>query len=803
MSFNLQDQIAWEKECIERGSQKYFENQDRLRDQGQADQTDVVSHLLHARLEEVAKKIEEVAEKQIYGVGAKYNKMLRLATLDCDYKRIAYIGTQCAFQIMMTKEKNTVLKVCINIASRLEADLKCAVFKFAHPAYYAAVDRSFKDQKVVDYQHKHKVLMKKFSDFDLEWDDWTAQSKGMIGQRVLAQVLAVFYDVLFIHRDWSRGKQTARLNTTPLFDDWAAEFEKERGFMNPPLLPLKIPPKAWEYGIRHGGYYTPSMCTKLPFVKTKGKAAKKFVLEANPQAHRQAVNKMQRTPWMVNRRVFDIQSEIYTKGLGVGMPSNTQIVPPEFPEHLKEVAKEDLSDNQKEEIGDWKLCAKNAYSKEQTRKGKVLAFMQSHKLAAELVDWDKFYYAYNCDFRGRIYCATSGLSPQGADTSKGMLHFAKGLPLGTDGVKWLAIHGANTFGEDKLSYEDRVTWIGNQEENIRMVNEDPIGTRGYWGSADKPYQFLAFCFEWHDCDYGVNTKTISHIPIGLDGSCNGLQHYSAMLKDEVGAKATNLMPCQSPEDIYQEVADVCTEKLKQLNDPRAKKWLKVGVNRKCAKRPVMTLPYGAKQMSARMYVLEYVEDNWSAFELDESYQWEFAKFLSPILWESIGEVVIAARSGMAWLQKNAKKDYMRWITPIGFPVYQHYKDVKNIMIQTMLLGSMRLSVRDLNNDGEPNFTQQKSGIAPNFVHSIDSTHMVITINGTDLDSYAMIHDDFGTHAANTERLFVAIRKAFKKLYVQIDPLEHWGKQVGADLETLPQKGEYDIQDILKADYFFG
>jgi len=478
---------------------------------------------------------------------------------------------------------------------------------------------------------------------------------------------------------------------------------------------------------------------------------------------------------------------------------------PKFPEHLSDIPKEALTDKQKAEVGVWKIQAKAVYGREKRRQSAVIAFMQAFKTAQELKEWEEFYYVYTCDFRGRIYCATSGLSPQGADTAKGLIQFARSERLGVSGVKWLAIQGANTYGEDKLSYDDRVEWVKANTDNIRRSVSDPIRAREWWGEADKPYQFLAFCYEWADCDYGRNTEAHSSIPVGLDGSCNGLQHFSAMLRDEVGAAATNLKDSETPEDIYQEVADRCTAILRTIDDPRARKWLQVGLTRKLAKRPVMTLPYGATQTSARDYIFEWVQDNWDLFKLEPKHQWTLAKYLTPYLWEAIGQTVIAARGAMAWVKKNVGDEYCSWLTPIGFPVYQYYKDVPVYRVQTKLCGgvALQLKVSDYDDYGEPKKSQQRSGIAPNFVHSIDSTHMVMTINSTDFRCYAMIHDDFGTHAGNTEVLFKAIRSSFHTLYSKHDPLRAWGEQVGADLSTIPPTGDYDINNITGAGYFFG
>jgi DNA-directed RNA polymerase len=217
----------------------------------------------------------------------------------------------------------------------------------------------------------------------------------------------------------------------------------------------------------------------------------------------------------------------------------------------------------------------------------------------------------------------------------------------------------------------------------------------------------------------------------------------------------------------------------------------------------MTLPYGAKQKSARAAIFEWSTDNWHLFKLDEKHNWDYAKWLTPHLWEAIGGTVIAARAAMDWLQKNVGTDYCKWVTPIGFPVYQYYKDVPFTKVQTRLCGIYNLYLDDLDCYGDPKLSQQRSGIAPNFVHSIDSTHMVMTINMTDFRCYAMIHDDFGTHAGNTEQMFKMIRKSFHTLYTKHDPLKEWAEQTGVSIETMPTKGTYNIDDITKADYFFG
>src|SRR5690606_34581180 len=138
-------------------------------------------------------------------------------------------------------------------------------------------------------------------------------------------------------------------------------------------------------------------------------------------------------------------------------------------------------------------------------------------VAKKFVEYDAIYFPHNLDFRGRAYPLPPLLSPQGDDQAKSLLTFSRGEPLGDDGAFWLAVHLANTFGVDKVSFEDRVAWVEEHEEQILDSALSPLDGQRFWTDADSPWCALAACFEWlgykyHGKDY------VSHLPIALDGS---------------------------------------------------------------------------------------------------------------------------------------------------------------------------------------------------------------------------------------------------------------------------------------------
>jgi len=84
----------------------------------------------------------------------------------------------------------------------------------------------------------------------------------------------------------------------------------------------------------------------------------------------------------------------------------------------------------------------------------------------------------------------------------------------------------------------------------------------FWIEADQPWLFLAACLEWKRYKE-EGPGMISHLPISMDGSCNGYQHLSAMGLDPIGGRATNLMPFDAPEDICKWVSDLVCRRLRE------------------------------------------------------------------------------------------------------------------------------------------------------------------------------------------------------------------------------------------------
>lgn len=79
----------------------------------------------------------------------------------------------------------------------------------------------------------------------------------------------------------------------------------------------------------------------------------------------------------------------------------------------------------------------------------------------------------------------------------------------------------------------------------------------FLNAADKKFSFLAWAYEYRAFIDNPNDFK-SSIPIAMDGSNNGFQHVTALLRDAKGAKKVNVLPTEHqniPSDIYKDVAN--------------------------------------------------------------------------------------------------------------------------------------------------------------------------------------------------------------------------------------------------------
>lgn len=610
----------------------------------------------------------------------------------------------------------------------------------------------------------------------------------------------------------SQGKKKTFLKASPDIVEWLEEKHNQNEVLQPWLLPMVVPPYQWTNG-SDGGYRTMTM----PFIKgLSAKECNNIHEEHDFSTVYKAVNAVQDTAWKVNSDVLDVLNYYWSEKI------ETDILPGSMDEDLlplpclqEEV--DEYKHNHPNEWARWKQHNALVYTANRRNKSKFITVKRKIWMANKFRDEEAIYFPHNVDFRGRVYPLVPMMNPQSDDLGKALLEFAYGEEVGDDGEHWFKVHLANTYGIDKESIDDRLKWTDEHKVQIQLVASDPLQYRGFWEKADSPWQFLAACFEYNRyLESGLGSKFVSVLPVGLDGTCSGIQHFSAMLRDEVGGRAVNLVPQDKPADVYQQVADKVEEKLRASDDPLASTWIGK-VTRKLVKRQVMTLPYGATLFGMRDQLKEELKaqadkGNKIIDVLDPKDEWKLINFLTDIIWVSIKETLVASVEIMDWLKSIAKlcsenNKHLEWDTPAGFHVKQFYKKYESKIIDTNF-NSIRIQRRLNISLDILNKKKQGSGFSPNMVHSMDAAHMMNTVNrlvNKGVNDFSMVHDSFAVHIGHVSTLANELRETFVEQYKD-GFIELFHKQLekysGLELPKPPKLGNLDLSQVINSDYFF-
>ncbi|MGL6011430.1 MAG: DNA-directed RNA polymerase, partial [Shewanella oncorhynchi] len=303
-----------------------------------------------------------------------------------------------------------------------------------------------------------------------------------------------------------------------------------------------------------------------------------------------------------------------------------------------------------------------------------------------------------------------------------------------------------------------------------------------------------------------------------------------------------------PNDIYRTVLEVAMKEVEGVANGTieydgkltyssvveiANEWLRLETNRSLTKKSVMTLPYGSTQMTCRDHVASWLRDlqkdeNKAAkaerrepskayFFGDSSSSMplkDAISFMSAIIWRSIGKVVIAARAAMKFIKATtsivAKMGKpLIFTAPTGFITYQEIFESKVNRVETQLMGATKFTM--LEPTKVIDYHRMLNSSAPNFVHTHDAAHLTWSTNGMEdagIESLAIIHDSFGTHACNTDKLNSILRASAIEMYSEYDVITNFLHEqedrlcMAFDTVQLPKRGTLNLNELMESKYAF-
>ena len=289
--------------------------------------------------------------------------------------------------------------------------------------------------------------------------------------------------------------------------------------------------------------------------------------------------------------------------------------------------------------------------------------------------------------------------------------------------------------------------------------------------------------------------------------------------------------------------DLNAKQKKAMKINRAAKLVNGLIDRGVVKRTVMTSVYGVTYIGARQQIQEKIENKVSlkfsfklncvgasrplispnlvliafqltekGFDIDEMEKEVFssAGYVATVTMEVMGDLFQGAKKTKTWLADCARLISQQghpvaWISPIGIPAIQPYRQRRQRTVVTVM---QKICVVDETDDLQVHKNRQVTAFPPNFIHSLDSSHMLMTAIEMDRRglAFSAVHDSFWTHACDIEEMNEALRECFVDLYSQpilSDLKESWElRYPDVEFPECPELGNLDLNEVKSATYFF-
>uniref|UniRef100_A0A1A8KXL0 DNA-directed RNA polymerase n=1 Tax=Nothobranchius kuhntae TaxID=321403 RepID=A0A1A8KXL0_NOTKU len=555
---------------------------------------------------------------------------------------------------------------------------------------------------------------------------------------------------------------------------------KQVGFIKPHPILTQMQQEAVENKLTFDSYVMPMLCPPVPWTSfkfgaylltptklmrsTDGATQHDLLLEKCQDLHAvfDSLNQLGNCAWKISKPVLDTIISIFND-----RGSEKLDIPPPLSEAPKiphfNPQDPTYTSSEKALMKKEAINARKKYGEMHSLRTDALYKLSiAHHMRDEI-----FWFPHNMDFRGRTYPCPPYFNHLGSDVTRAMLVFAEGKPLGPKGLDWLKIHLVNLTGLKKRSS------LQGRLDYANTIMEDILD------SADNPLN-------------------------------------------------VNLVPCEVPQDVYSVVA----QQVEEMRAKDAKKGLKIAqvlegfINRKVVKQTVMTVVYGVTRFGGRLQIQKRLKE---IDEFPQDHVWEASHYLVRLVFNGLKEMFTGTREIQDWLTESARLiskfgHTVEWVTPLGLPIIQPYHRKRHQVLKSTIQNICLEISHDTTE--MPDTVKQKNAFPPNFIHSLDSTHMMLT----SLHCYSAgltfvsVHDCFWTHALTVDTMNKVCREQFVALHSQPilqmlskfllhkycaePPTEVKSKKYQEYkmlmllLANVPRTGGFDVQQVKESTYFF-
>ncbi len=226
----------------------------------------------------------------------------------------------------------------------------------------------------------------------------------------------------------------------------------------------------------------------------------------------------------------------------------------------------------------------------------------------------------------------------------------------------------------------------------------------------------------------------------------------------------------------------------------------------------MTESYGSGTRAKARAILEDLEGTNLLIAIDDYQRFMVAQAITVLFEKALKSVSKSPNKYKNWMQNYAKrmvkKSDIKWKTHLGLEIEQ--VEYKSDSVKVSIGGEFNRKVSFKIFTDKRDEQKHKQGFSPNYIHSLDATHLIMTINAlkeVGINDVITVHDSFATHANDVGRMSKVLRDSFIALH-ESEILEEFRayvkKEYALEGKKVPyvDKDKFDLKKIVDSEYFF-
>ena len=394
-----------------------------------------------------------ITTKQTKISGVQNIGVALMGAINIDPREASYIALAIIMDSIVLKNSHS--DTCFKIGKAIEDQARFLVFKKAYPHWFNKIKThqqqsrkpSWKIRDVLHNQAKKKA--------GIEWDIWGAKERMRVGA-VMVEIIIRQTALVQKSRQIIKGKTFHYLVANEATLQWLEEMNKRHEYLSQIYMPCVLKPNEWS-DVEGGGYWS-GWLKGVNAVKVKNRKLLPKISESNTMdTFYGSLNLCQGSSFCLNIPVLKVMKTLKDSDATTqGIPVVRDAPIPPMPQSIEGIRRRDMNESQIKIYQQWAQVAGGIHRSNERQTSKRIQFIRTLMMADQFLKFKEFWFVWQADFRGRLYPCFSFLSPQGPDYSRSLLKSSLGLPIVDDNqVEALAVHGANMFGYDKVSLEER------------------------------------------------------------------------------------------------------------------------------------------------------------------------------------------------------------------------------------------------------------------------------------------------------------------------------------------------------------